>query len=338
MASSGEQTGNPRQALHEYLQIRQLSESQDDAIRIEELPKLVNRFWDAVTRFFEFGWGASFHFSPRRPGETLAEAQRRHHLQVAELLRLKPNMDVADIGCGVGGPMIGIARASGANITGINLNAFQIERGKRRVSQAGLDENCRFLHANFMDVPLQDETFDAMYGFEATCHAPNKLPLFRELYRLLKPGGEIVNVDWCLTDRFDASDARHQRIRRGIETHNGTGTLYTIEQQVDAFRRAGFEIIQAFDQHGHHGNAQLPWYIALQGRDFSFRTWARSPAGRRLTEAVTKFLEFVRIAPEGTSEIAAFLNAAADDLIESGELEIFTPDFLVHVRKPAAVE
>ena len=329
-------SGNPREALRDYHQIQQLSESQEDASRIEEVPKLVSRFYDAVTRLYEYGWGANFHFSPRQPGESLVDSQRRQHQGVGEVLRLQPGMEVADIGCGVGGPLVSIAKASGASITGVNFNAYQIKRGKRMILQAGLEDTCQFLYANFMDVPLADETFDAIYAFEATCHAPNKLLLFQELFRLLKPGGAMAIIDWCLTDRFDPSDARHRDIRQRIETNNATSSLLTPDQQVDAFRQAGFEIIQAIDQQAEHGNPETPWYMALQGRDFSFTSWARTPTGRRFTANVTKLLELVRIAPAGTSETASFLNVAADALVEGGELGIFTPSYLVHARKPAA--
>ncbi|MCY3568609.1 MAG: class I SAM-dependent methyltransferase [Chloroflexi bacterium] len=329
-------SGNPREALRDYHQIQELSESQEDAARIAEQPKLVSRFYDAVTRFYEFGWGKTFHFSPRRPGESLAESQRRHDEEVGEILQLKPGMEVADLGCGVGGPMITIGRASGANITGINFSPLQISRGERFVAKAGLSDTCRFLYANFMDVPLEDETFDAVYSFEAVCHAPNNLLLFQELFRLVKPGGEIAIVDWCFTDKFEPANPRHLQIRRDIETNNAVPDLLTTEQQVETVRQAGFEIIQAIDQQAEYGNPETPWYMALQGRDFSFSSWARTPTGRGFTAGVTKLLEFVRIAPAGTSETARFLNIAADALVEAGELEIFTPSFLVHARKPAS--
>ena len=325
-----------REALHDYQQIKDLSESQEDATRIAEQPKLISRFYDAVTRFYEFGWGTTFHFSPRRPGESLVESQRRHDEGIGEILQLKPGMEVGDLGCGVGGPMIAIGRASGASITGINFSPLQISRGERLVAKAGLSDTCRFLYANFMDVPLEDETFDAVYSFEAVCHAPNNLLLFQELYRLVKPGGEIAIVDWCFTDKFEPDNPRHQQIRRDIETNNAVPDLLTTTQQVETAEQAGFEIIQAIDQQAEYGNPETPWYMALQGRDFSFTSWARTPTGRGFTAAVTKFLEFVRIAPAGTSETASFLNIAADALVEAGQLEIFTPSFLVHARKPTA--
>ncbi|MDE2745763.1 MAG: methyltransferase domain-containing protein [Chloroflexota bacterium] len=317
-----------------FQKIRELSESRDDEARMAELPRLVSSYYDAVTRFYEFGWGTSFHFSPRQPGESLHESHRRHEVGIGELLGLKPGMQVVDLGCGVAGPMMTIAKASGANITGINISSYQIGRGQRLLSSAGLDDQCGFLLADFMDIPIEDEALDAIYSFEALCHAPDNLLLFLELYRLLKPGGEIAIVDWCWTDRFDRNNARHNELRERLEFINATLDLLTTSEKAAAAQAAGFEIIQAIDQQAENGNRDTPWYMALQGRDLSFASWARTPKGRQLTAAVTRFLELVRLAPQGASEAAAVLNVAADTLVEAGELEIFTPSFLVHARKP----
>ena len=86
---------------------------------------LVSRYYDIVTPFYEYAWGTSFHFSPRRPGERLATAHRRHEEGVGRLLGLRSGMRVADVGCGVGGPLLAIAGATGASITGLNNNAHQ---------------------------------------------------------------------------------------------------------------------------------------------------------------------------------------------------------------------
>ena len=186
-----------RDALEDFRRMKDLNPSQDDADRIAEQPLLVSRFYDVVTRFYEFGWGSTFHFSPRRPGETLAASQRRHDLELG-ILRLEPGMEVADVGCGVGGD--GHLRATGANITGINFNAYQIARGW---IEGGLGK----------DLPLPGQLHGSSprrrrrhLAFESVCHAPNNLLLFRELHRLLRPGGEMAVVDWCFTG-FDGSVA-----------------------------------------------------------------------------------------------------------------------------------
>ncbi len=330
-ANSG---GSLREALDDFLEIKEFVEAQEDGDRaLREQPAMVSRFYDVVTRFYEYGWGQSFHFAPRRSGEGLHAAQRRQEAGVAELMELGPGMQVADLGCGVGGPLINIAKTTGANVTGMNLNAHQISRAESAVRRAGLQETCSFLLANFMDVPLEDGHFDAAYSYEAICHAPHKDRCFQEFHRLLRPGGQIALTEWCLTEHFDPNDPVHRDIRDRVELTNAVPNMLTTSRHVDAMREAGFEILSTRDQ-AFDSDPEWPWYRALQGRDFSLASFARAPAGRSLTAAVTRLLELLRIAPAGTGEAARILNVAADALVEAGEAGIFTPCFLVHARKP----
>ena len=84
-------------------------ENQDSADR-----KVSDLYYDLATDFYEYGWGKSFHFAPRVPGENFKASLARHERFLAQSLGLKPGMVVADLGCGVGGPLLEIARFSGA--------------------------------------------------------------------------------------------------------------------------------------------------------------------------------------------------------------------------------
>ena len=320
-------------ALGEYRELWSPRASSEGADGAHSHSALVSRFYDFVTPFYEYAWGTSFHFSPRRPGERLAEAQRRHEEGVGRLLGLRSGMRVADIGCGIGGPLATIARATGASITGLNNNAYQIARGERMLRRAGLEGSCRFLLADFMSVPLPDGHFDAAYSFEAICHAPDTGQLFREIFRLLCPGGEIAAVDWTLTERFDEAQRSHRDVKARIELGNGCPDLLTAQEQVDAAVAAGFEVLDCVDQTAT-SDPRTPWYMSLQARDISLSSLARVPAGRAFTAMATRLMERLRILPAGTGEAAEFLSRAADALVEGGELGIFTPNFLIHARKP----
>ncbi|MCY3965584.1 MAG: methyltransferase domain-containing protein [Acidobacteria bacterium] len=330
-ANSG---GSLREALDDFLEIREFVATQEDGDRaLRDQPAMVSRFYDVVTRFYEYGWGQSFHFAPRRSGEGLHAAQRRQEAEVAKMLGLGRGTEVADLGCGVGGPLINIAKTSGASITGLNLNAQQIARAERAVRRAGLQDTRGFLLANFMDVPLGDGHFDAAYSYEAICHAPHKNRCFREFHRLLRPGGQIALTEWCLTERFDANDPTHRDIRDRVELTNAVPNLLTTSQQVHAMKEAGFEVLSAKDQ-ASEVDPDTPWYRSLQGRDLSLASLGRIPAGRWFTARATSLLELLRIAPAGTGEAARILNVAADSLVEAGVAGIFTPSFLIHARKP----
>lgn len=94
----------------------------------ETAPSVADTFYNLVTDFYEWGWGQSFHFSPRLPGKDYVASEVAHQARISGLCGMKPGMKVLDAGCGVGGPMRTIACSSGANVTGVTINAYQVER------------------------------------------------------------------------------------------------------------------------------------------------------------------------------------------------------------------
>jgi len=48
------------------------------------------------------------------------------------------------MGCGVGGPARNIARHSGAEITGLNFNEYQIKKAMKLTAEAGLQHLIKF--------------------------------------------------------------------------------------------------------------------------------------------------------------------------------------------------
>lgn len=301
--------------------------------RRESYTELVNAYYDLVTDFYEYGWGESFHFAPRKVHETFPASIARHEHFIAKALRLEPGMKVVDVGCGVGGPMREMARFSGASFVGINNNAYQIERGEKLNARYRLDHLCSFHKADFMNTGLPDGSFDAAYAIEATCHAPDRTQCYREILRLLKPGGEFFAYEWCLTDRFDASDARHQAIKRGIEAGDGLPDLATTRDVDQSMIDAGFELVAARDLVAD-SDPETPWWLPLQGEGVSVASFRSSRFGRWVTHRTVGVLETLRIAPKGTQFVHGFLNDAAEALIDGGRTGIFTPMYMVHGRKP----
>ncbi|TVU44489.1 hypothetical protein EJB05_03932 [Eragrostis curvula] len=112
-----------------YVNYHELNGGEEES-RKSNYTDLVNKYYDLVTSFYEYGWGDSFHFAGRWPGETVRESIKRHQHFMALQLGLKEGMKVLDVGCGIGGPLVEIARFSSALITGLNNNDYQISRGQ----------------------------------------------------------------------------------------------------------------------------------------------------------------------------------------------------------------
>ena len=293
-----------------------------------------NLYYDLVTDFYEYGWGRSFHFAPRVPGESFKASLARHEHYVAHVLGLKPGMVAADLGCGVGGPLMEIARFSGARIVGVNSNAYQLERARKLTEEARLTDLADFIHCDFLHVEAPDESFDAVYAIEATCHAPDKRSIYGEAFRLLKPGACFAAYEFCMTERFDANNAHHVKLKADIQL--GGGLLIIDDQQTvdSALQAVGFEVLETRDLSVPEGPS-IPWYQPLVGSGISFASFRSSRIGRSVTRGTLQALEALRVVPQGSVRVADKLNLCASALAEAGRLRIFTPMYLIHARKPA---
>ncbi|XP_071721724.1 cycloartenol-C-24-methyltransferase-like [Rutidosis leptorrhynchoides] len=300
--------------------------------RTAEYTDLANKYYDLVTSFYEYGWGESFHFAPRSKGESMREGIKRYEHFIALQLGLKPGQKVLDVGCGIGGPLREIAQFSLTSVTGLNNNEYQISRGKELNRLAGVD-NCDFVKADFMKMPLPDNSFDAIYAIEATCHAPDAYGCYKEIYRVLKPGQCFGAYEWCMTHSFNPENKEHQNIKAEIEIGNGLPDIRTTKQCLEALKQAGFEVVWEKDV---AVDSPIPWYSVLDSSQFSLSNFRATRLGHFVTRTMVKFLEAVGMAPQGSVRVHKFLEQAADGLVAGGKKEIFTPMYFFLARKPAS--
>lgn len=59
-------------------------------------------------------------------------------------------MKVLDVGCGVGGPARQMVKFAGCHVTGLNINAYQVERAKVYAQKEGLADKLDFVQGDFM--------------------------------------------------------------------------------------------------------------------------------------------------------------------------------------------
>jgi len=60
--------------------------------------------------------------------------------------------------------------------------------GNELLAAAGLSHMCHIVQGDFMQLPFENNTLDGAYAIEATCHAPDRVACYKQVYDKLKPG------------------------------------------------------------------------------------------------------------------------------------------------------
>ncbi|KAG0036134.1 hypothetical protein BGZ82_004651 [Podila clonocystis] len=306
---------------------------------MENSTAITNLYFELSTDFYEYAWGTSWHFCRFHYGESVPQAMARYEHYLAMRAGINAGNRVLDIGCGVGGPAREIAHFTGAHITGLNINDYQISRARRYAVVHGLQNKQDFVKGDYMNMPLESNTFDACYAIEATPHASSLKVVYAEAFRVLKPGGVFACYEWVLTDKYDPINPEHQRIAKGIKLGCSLVNLVTRQECLDAVEFAGFKI-QEHEDRAVNDDA-VPWYYPLSGElrhartpwDY-FTVFRSSTYGRMMTNSTCAALEKVGVIASGSTQVAKFLDIGATSLAESGKLGIYTPMFFFVARKP----
>ena len=96
--------------------------------------------------------------------------------------------DVLEVGCGLGF-MASCWSEQGSRVTAVDLNPTSVAQTTQRFSLYSLDGNV--LESDARSLPFSDSSFDYVYSWGVLHHSPDISTSIRELYRVLRPGGEF---------------------------------------------------------------------------------------------------------------------------------------------------
>ncbi len=121
--------------------------------------------------------------------------------RLAEMLAVHED-HVLDVGAGVGGPAIILAREYGCQVTGINVSKKQLDFATKRVKNQKLSHKINFVEGDAQDIPFEEACFDVVWCYNMFYHIPDKSRALGEFRRVLKGNGKIAFDDWLLSEKI----------------------------------------------------------------------------------------------------------------------------------------
>jgi SAM-dependent methyltransferase len=170
---------------------------------------------------------------------------------------LKPGEVVVDLGSGGGLDVFLAAQKIGptGRAIGIDMTPEMIERARANAATGGYT-NVEFHLAPIDRLPLPDASADCVISNCVLNLAPDKPAVFREIFRVLKPGGRLAVSDIALKSELPES------IATSLAAYVGCiGGAIRIDDYRTELRKAGFEFVEIVDSH-----ADLNAYAKVEGQ------------------------------------------------------------------------
>jgi SAM-dependent methyltransferase len=102
---------------------------------------------------------------------------------------------VLDVGCGIGGATRYLASAVGCRVTGIDLTPAYIAAAEDLARRTGLTGRVTYRVASALAMPFENAAFEAAITLHVAMNIKDRLGLYREVARVLKPGAVFCIYD-----------------------------------------------------------------------------------------------------------------------------------------------
>jgi len=160
------------------------------------------------------------------------------------LASLKEGETVMDLGCGAGFDCFLAARKVGpkGRVIGVDMTPEMIQKARENAKVGGFS-NVEFRLGEIEHLPAPDNSVDVIISNCVINLVPDKAQVFREAFRVLKPGGRALISDIVLNGELPDS------IKNSVAAYVGcVAGAVEEEQYLEAMRQAGFQEIKVLEK------------------------------------------------------------------------------------------
>ncbi|MGN6546973.1 MAG: methyltransferase domain-containing protein [Aureliella sp.] len=197
------------------------------------------------TLFYRLLWGPHIHHGLWTATESPSQAQVQLTDTLADMAGIDSGQRIVDIGCGMGGSSIRLAKLRNCTVTGVTLSPVQRHWAATSAALQGVSRRTRFLAADAESVQFDDASFDVLWSVECTEHLFNKAEFFRRAARWLRPGGRLAIAVWF--EGEDTSRPGHRELVEEVCTRFVCPSLATRLDYARWIEASGLRVTQSVD-------------------------------------------------------------------------------------------
>ena len=155
----------------------------------------------------EYWSGRAEEFSGLRMAEYETPMRPRLREYIRSLLPSSKDIRALDVGCGAGFLTL-LLLELGCMVTGVDFSKEMLEQAQKNIREKGFDCGFELLQMDAQKLEFEDESFDFVISRNVIWTIPDAAGACHEMFRVLKAGGTLLNLDANYGKAFNEADAR----------------------------------------------------------------------------------------------------------------------------------